>query len=197
MKNNTLRDEFDAFSAVYDDITVNDLQYDAHKRIPEEMLKIKPVEVATVLDLGCGTGLSSKLFFDNDFQIHGVDISPGMLTQAKKLPFISLTCADFETETIHFATKFDYICCLGVMEFIHNPIALIEKCKALLNKNGILGITFPLNSYSEAEVPVFSYSPDEALSMIQNSGLVPLEIMLFTGYCMPDEDINYLGIICQ
>ncbi len=197
MKNNLLRNEFDSFSHVYDDITVNELQYDAHRRIPEEMLSLKPAEDAIVLDLGCGTGLSSQLFFQHKFQVHGVDISPGMLKKAEKYPFASLTCADLENEKLNFDTTFDFITCLGVMEFIHNPVEFIAKCKPLLKEDGVLGITFPLNAYSEAEVPVFSYTPDEALNIVQQCGLTPLEIMLFTGYCMPEEDINYLGVVCR
>ncbi len=190
-----LQKEFDAFAAVYDEITVNELQYDAHERIPQEMLQVYKPETATVLDLGCGTGLSAAAFFDKNYQVHGVDISPEMLKQAKKYPFTSLKCADLESNKWDYKEKFDFISCVGVMEFIKKPEAFLKRCKENLKENGILGITFPLNTYSEAEVPVFSYDPDQAMKLLQSAGLTPKQMILFTGYFMPEEDINYLGII--
>lgn len=198
MKNSCLlSEEFDAFSPVYDDITVNELQYDAHIKIPEEMLSLKKLESATVLDLGCGTGLSSLPFIRQGYQVHGVDLSAGMLEQAKKHPFASLTCSDLETDELNFDQRFDYICCLGVMEFIKESESFIKKCNSLLKDGGIMGITFPLNIYSEAELTLYSYTPDEALNLLQRCGFRVEEMMLFTGYQMPEEDINYLGVIVR
>ena len=192
-----LQQEFDAFAAVYDEITVDELQYDAHERIPQELLRVNTPETATVLDLGCGTGLSAAAFFEKNYQVHGIDISPEMLKQAKRYPFASLKCADLESDKRDYKEQFDFISCVGVMEFIQNPEAFLTKCRENLKDNGLLGITFPLNTYSEAEVPVFSYDPDQALRLLQSAGLQPKQMVLFTGYFMPEEDINYLGVIAS
>ena len=196
--NKQLQQEFDAFAAVYDQVTLGELQYDAHKRIPAEMLKLYSPSHASVLDLGCGTGLSSKLFFEKGYSLTGVDISPEMLKLAQNYPYSELVCGDLEGSSWQTAEKqFDFISCIGVMEFIKDPAAFLKNCQSRLRANGLIGITFPLNCYSEATIPVYAYQPEQALRLLQEQGFHVKEMVLFTGYFMPEEDISYLGIIAD
>lgn len=45
---------------------------------------VRPAKFARMLDLGCGTGLVGRAFARDATSIEGVDLSPGMLAQAKK-----------------------------------------------------------------------------------------------------------------
>ncbi|KAI8894583.1 S-adenosyl-L-methionine-dependent methyltransferase [Globomyces pollinis-pini] len=49
---------------------------------------------AFILDVGCGTGQSSKLFLNDNlkYSVTGIDASPDMLKIAQKYPFKKLLC---------------------------------------------------------------------------------------------------------
>jgi len=66
-----------------------------------------------ILDLGCGTGQSSSVFFSHPnhdkFSIIGVDATPQMLEKANNFPFTELICKDIE-KTLDFPqSPFDAI----------------------------------------------------------------------------------------
>ncbi|KAI9011376.1 S-adenosyl-L-methionine-dependent methyltransferase [Gaertneriomyces semiglobifer] len=64
----------------------------------------------SVLDLGCGTGQSSKVFltsqYKEHFDVYGVDATPEMLEKAKQYPFTQLLCQDIEAP-LPFTISFD------------------------------------------------------------------------------------------
>jgi predicted TPR repeat methyltransferase len=76
---------FDRFADSFDHQLVDELKY----RVPELLLAaVAPVVGAArgalaILDLGCGTGLCGPLFRPFARRLDGVDLSPGMLRQAR------------------------------------------------------------------------------------------------------------------
>ncbi|KAJ3014402.1 hypothetical protein HKX48_005180 [Thoreauomyces humboldtii] len=97
-----------------------------------------------VLDLGCGTGQSSKLFFTQpltqDINVYGIDATP----------------EDVET-AFPYDRPFDAVICVGVMDFIKHPQKLFAAvAKSLRKSGGCFGVTLPesgeLNTFSEEEL---------------------------------------------
>lgn len=85
-----VRSLFDQYAPKFDAALVGDLGY----RGPEVLRKAvvaarqiqkKPVHFARVVDLGCGTGLAAKAFASVADTFIGIDISNGMIEQAKAL----------------------------------------------------------------------------------------------------------------
>jgi predicted TPR repeat methyltransferase len=195
MTNHAIKDEFDQFAPFYNEIAIDELEYDAFIKIPTEMLQLKPAKSATVLDLGCGTGLSSQLFIEKGFEVTGLDLSSKMLHEAKRLDFKKLHLQDLNKLEWENLTTYDFIVALGTIEFVNNPSTFLKQCHRHLKKKGIAGITFPLNCYSEATIPVRSFTLEEVQQLCHTSQLELKELCMFTGYRMPTEDIDYIGAI--
>ncbi len=163
--------EFDHFSECYDEVVTEHLKYRAHEIIPQLMIEYLPKQNVQVLDLGCGTGISSTLFFEKNFTVTGVDISPGMIKHAQNRPFKKLYCQNL-TDLLPFSVNtFDAILLLGVLEFIDDPKILLQNGYDILKKNGVVGITFPLNTPEvETELSVKKYNESQILDITKNAG---------------------------
>lgn len=83
-----VRSLFDQYAPKFDSALRGELRY----RGPEILLQAvyaergragKPVRFSRALDLGCGTGLAGEAFAGVVGSIAGVDLSPGMIAQAK------------------------------------------------------------------------------------------------------------------
>ncbi|MCK5176817.1 MAG: methyltransferase domain-containing protein, partial [Candidatus Aenigmarchaeota archaeon] len=59
-----------------------DSQYIAYKKMAIVIINELKIKKAKILDLGCGTGLSSVEFFKKGYEITGIDITPKMIEEA-------------------------------------------------------------------------------------------------------------------
>lgn len=84
-----VRSLFDQYAPRFEKALVKDLDY----RGPEILLKAvlaacgaasRPAFFKRAIDLGCGTGLAAREFTPNVDEFIGVDLSPGMIEQARK-----------------------------------------------------------------------------------------------------------------
>ena len=83
-----VRSVFDQYAAKFDDALAA-LSYTAPELLARAVAEVsasqnRPVRFATMLDLGCGTGLSGAAFRPAADWIEGVDLSPGMVAQARR-----------------------------------------------------------------------------------------------------------------
>jgi ubiquinone/menaquinone biosynthesis C-methylase UbiE len=128
---------------LYEDKFMNlDLYNDTYDKFCELLLKKNP----TILEIGCGPGNITKYLLNKrpDFEIIGIDISPNMIELAKK----NCPNAKFEVmdsrEIDNIKTKFDAIVCGFCLPYLSEFDAekIIIDCENLLNKNGILYLSF-------------------------------------------------------
>ncbi len=103
-------------------------------------------KTGTLLDIGGGIG--QFLYFAKDyFRIKGTEVSKSAIKIAKEKYNIELIPG--EIEDIDFDnSKFDVITLFHVLEHVPNPSAVIEKCKRLLEKQGIIIIAVPNDIFS-------------------------------------------------
>ncbi len=83
-----VRSVFDQYAAKFDDALAA-LRYTAPDLLAQAVSEVgrtqnRPHRFAAMLDLGCGTGLSGAVFRPVCDWVEGVDLSPGMIAQARR-----------------------------------------------------------------------------------------------------------------
>ncbi len=97
----------------------------------------KPTDL--ILDIGCGTGATTRDFAARAQHAHGIDISTTMLAHAQKSapPNTTFTRADAQTEPL-LAAHYDHLVSrFGVM-FFENPVTAFTNLRQTLKSNGCL-----------------------------------------------------------
>lgn len=119
-----------------------DLFFRPQKRTLAQLLDALPQ--GRLLDLGAGNGSSFPAF--RKHQLTGVDISPGMLRQARKCApaNASLLCADIHN--LPFANaRFDYVVLSHVLATVAGPEQVLSEAARVLQTGGQL---FILNHFT-------------------------------------------------
>jgi len=126
-------------------------KYDAwlEKEAERDLLwrrRLKKVErhkkMGTLLDIGTGTGQFLNIARGAFTSVYGTEISESAVTIAKEkygLDIVrsQIVAVDFKE------TTFDNITLFHVLEHVHDPLAVLEKCRALLCSGGRLFIAVP------------------------------------------------------
>jgi SAM-dependent methyltransferase len=100
---------------------------------------------ADVLDYGCGPGRLSVLLAGAGFRVRGVDISSGMIEQARALDRQGL---NLEFDVISNSAEAlapascDAIVCSSVIEYVVDADALLRQFHAALRRPGVLLISY-------------------------------------------------------
>jgi ubiquinone/menaquinone biosynthesis C-methylase UbiE len=126
----------------------NQLAAELESRLMLQMLT--PNAGETLLDIGCGTGMSIKPLLDARLQVTGLDPSPYMLDLAlahfgQRIELYRGVAEDLPFDD----NSFNYACFFCTLEFVNNPKeALAEACRVakdkifigLLNRYAVKGI---------------------------------------------------------
>jgi SAM-dependent methyltransferase len=103
-------------------------------------------EGASILDLGCGTGLPiSQVLIERGFQVCGVDASPSMAAAFRaNFPDVPVECAAAEESTF-FGRTFDAVVSWGLFFLLEEATQrqLIAKVARALNPGGGFCFTSP------------------------------------------------------
>jgi SAM-dependent methyltransferase len=101
---------------------------------------------ATVLDLGCGTGVPiSQALIERRFKVYGVDASPTIVAAFRaRFPSVAVECADVE-DSDFFARTFDGVVAWGLFFLLDEEVQrrLIKKVAGVLQSGGRLLFTAP------------------------------------------------------
>ena len=98
----------------------------------EKLLKRKPLNI---LEVGCGTAVSSKGFLKNGIDYTGIEFDKSIYNFVIKKSR-NVIFGDFLK--FNFKKKFDVLFASQVVEHIDNPNIFFNKCFEVLNNNGIL-----------------------------------------------------------
>lgn len=100
---------------------------------------VERLEAGSVLDVGCGTGTLLDLASGKGLRCFGIDLSKGMLTQAKsKVPEAYLARASFYE--LPFPSEcFDYVVATNALSgtFIHEKDALLEMIRVCKQRGSV------------------------------------------------------------
>ncbi len=166
MSNDDRRDFYSRIASKYDACVTTDARYDAHLRVPNKLVELYGQYKAKVLDLGCGTGLSSIVFFAYGFEVTGIDCSPGMIAVAGKRPYNKLFCQSVEDDYPVRDSYFDIVSALGVTEFVQDPLLFLRRVWQKLCTRGLCAMTIPKPTEAAEELGIKTYSLEEFLKFV-------------------------------
>jgi ubiquinone/menaquinone biosynthesis C-methylase UbiE len=102
-------------------------------------------EERSVLDVGCGTGLTGVMLQRHNVRVHidGLDLSASSLEVARtRGVYRSLQQHDFNENRLPFENNsFDAAECIGVMSYAHNPRRLIADMVRVVRSGGTVVFT--------------------------------------------------------
>lgn len=138
-------DEYKILADVYDILNPRE---EITKQKPFFAKLISDFSIVTCLDSACGTGLHLSMFHDMGLTCFGSDISPEMLTLAKRNlegKYIPLKTEDFRTLGKSWGDTFDMVVCLTTslphMLTDGDVVAALSSMYDRLKDGGILVIT--------------------------------------------------------
>jgi trans-aconitate 2-methyltransferase len=121
-------------------------RFEAERARPSrELIARIPIAPKRIVDLGCGSGLSTVALREAfpKAEIVGVDLSPDMLAAAaKRLPKILFREGDVATFN---ATGFDLVFANAVFQWIPNHLGVLRRLAASLPEGGCLAVQMPDN----------------------------------------------------
>jgi 2-polyprenyl-3-methyl-5-hydroxy-6-metoxy-1,4-benzoquinol methylase len=93
-----------------------------------------------LLDIGCGNGEFLRFASGFGWTVVGVDVDEHAVFEARSN---GLDVRSGSIDAIESNEKFDFISLSHVIEHVHDPIALIQRCYTLLNDGGTLWMETP------------------------------------------------------
>jgi trans-aconitate methyltransferase len=98
----------------------------------------------SILDLGCGDGILTKMLSENvpNGNTIGIDASESMINAAKEFETNRLTFIKMNIDEIKFTDEFDLIFSNATLHWIKNHSKLLSNCYAALKLNGSIRFNF-------------------------------------------------------
>jgi len=110
-----------------------------HYRRRLEILK-RHRSSGSLLDVGTGTGQFLSIARES-FTVLGTEVSESAVRIARNK--YGLDVKQGQVEDIQFDTQFDVITLFHVLEHVPNPLPTLQRCRELLNPDGILVVAVP------------------------------------------------------
>ncbi len=128
---------YDQISPIYDEVFVEHrIHAETIVRLLCELYTAKKTETL-VLDLGCGTGMVSKLLSEKGFKTIGLDESSDSLrllvNQKPGFPVIQARAEYLPIKK----SSFQRVVCLGVWRHFPNPQIVLDEIARILDKDGV------------------------------------------------------------
>ncbi len=133
---------YDNWSAVYDADLIDEYGYVAPQIAADEFVQRGHDRAATIIDLGCGTGLAGReLRRRGYYRVDGADISTGMLAQARSHGvYRQLFAADLTKRTSIPDGAYDAVISVGAFGNGHLKAAALPDFIRLVKPGGFLVI---------------------------------------------------------
>lgn len=148
-----IRALFDDFADHFESILVDRLGYDTPRKLAR-LLHDAGGGAATVLDLGCGTGLMASALAGAACRIDGVDLSPRMLEQARaKGLYRELHVAEMLQFLREATAQWDLIVAADVFIYMADLRPVFEAVRERLAPGGRLAFSIETSSAEQTELP--------------------------------------------
>lgn len=103
--------------------------------------RVKPGQNLRLLDIGCGTGWTTKVYADHQFDVVGLEPSEGRAEFARNNYDLNVVC-DY-VENACFNEQFDVVVLRHIIEHFAEPGVVLDKIRGFLKKDGVMLIIVP------------------------------------------------------
>ena len=183
-----LRELFDQYAPAFDTALQGGLDYRAPALLRAAVGKVcaargRPMRFGSTLDLGCGTGLAGVAFRPFADWLTGVDLSSGMVAEAKrKVIYDRLSAA----EMAHFLTAdaaggalHHLIVAADVFVYAVDLAPVVSACMRALDRQGLLAFT--VETHGGGGVILgdklrYAHGADHVRAALTAAGLEPLHL---------------------
>ena len=115
------------------------------KETVERMTEMTDAQGGIVLDVACGTGIYTRSIARGAAKVYGIDISQGMLEQARKLSegegLNNIVLSRADVEKLPFADDFfDAACCAGALHLFPDTVKALKEIARVLKPEGPLAV---------------------------------------------------------
>jgi 2-polyprenyl-3-methyl-5-hydroxy-6-metoxy-1,4-benzoquinol methylase len=100
-----------------------------------------PQAAPSLLDVGCGTGWTTRIYADQGFRVTGLEPSAHRARVARER--YGLHIIDDYLENLSFEEPYDVVVLRHVIEHFADPALTVRQVRNLLTGNGVLLITVP------------------------------------------------------
>jgi predicted TPR repeat methyltransferase len=182
-----IKDLFDQYADHFEEHLQTQLGYEVPKLAANYIKELINDEEKTVLDLGCGTGISAiemgKLSIKANFT--GIDLSTKMLDEAKKKNLYNkLYQVEIKEFLQNYDSKFDIILAFDLFIYIGNLNQIFALIKKILTEKGIFALSIEENfdckdyilqrntaRYAQSMSYIMRLAEENSLSIIKNDKL--------------------------
>ena len=141
---------FDQYAARYDASLIEHLDYRGPALLRAAVESVmqaakRPMRLGSMLDLGCGTGLSGAAFRSFVDWLVGIDLSPAMIAQAAtKGLYDRLVTADILpclTDEVADKAKYHLVLAADVFVYLNDLVAIVSAIARVLAPDGLFAFT--------------------------------------------------------
>lgn len=171
---------FDQYAPRFDKHLLQDLYYKVPQLMGDMVKRHAPdLTCSRILDLGCGTGLATEIFAAHANWAEGVDLSPGMLAQARqKGIYNALHEAELGSFLKSAAGEFDLILAADVLIYMGALDSLFKDIARRLDPKGAflfslqkLSENMPCEGYKLSRKNRFSHQHSYVCRALSDAGL--------------------------
>ena len=177
---------FDQHAPDFDRSLLERLEYRGPELLREAVESVyrglaRPMSFSDMLDLGCGTGLAGEAFRPFAAHLTGVDLSPGMVEQARgKSVYDRLEAAELvELLRDEPAGSYDFVLAADVFVYVADLAPALDGIAHVLTADGLLAFTVETHEGDGVRLaPTLRYAhgKDYVRTVLGAAGLKPLRM---------------------
>ncbi len=168
------------YASQFDDLVVHHLGYYAPRRVAEIIHETWPAKNASILDLGCGTGLLGVYLGPIEGSLVGVDFSQTMLDQAKTRGYDRLHKCDLRDALRDTPPQqYEVIVACDVFVYVGRLEPHVPDIARILRPNGMVALTFEQSETAPLELRRsgrYAHSVDGVTQALEAGGLTEVRI---------------------
>lgn len=198
---------FDQYAPRFEHTLINDLGYRAPALIFKAVLAArdaakKPAYFKRTIDLGCGTGLAAVAFAKQVDHFVGIDLSPGMIKEARATKlYAELEVADM-IEGLRCKTdaSADLIVAADAFVYVADLAPLLNEAKRVLAPGGVLACTLEThdgNGVVLGEGLRYAHSAEYVRREISKAGLKLLTLEPVSPRIENNEPVRGLVVVAE